>query len=252
MQEKKSTVGPRGWAMLTLLGGATLASPFLRPPSVEVDSAITESPLARSTSNPQNSVGQLASARSRTESAAFPTAEELSAFSRQQMEIAAGSEPSLPSWAAPPSPLDALISQGAAPPWNAEPPQTRIQPLRPWNSSNARNDRLPSTQAPLAIETNLTRGVQASPWESPRGAAPPVPSTIDSSSARGDAWPEKEIPQLPMLASAPERSGPTNSLTGATLVQNSGNPNPPPSLSASQRRPQYVFQPGYQPASPKP
>ena len=47
MQQKRSYVGPRGWAMLVLIGGEASASPFLRPPQIEMDANISESPLAR-------------------------------------------------------------------------------------------------------------------------------------------------------------------------------------------------------------
>ena len=248
MQEKRSYVGPRGWAMLILVVGATLASPFLRPPQVAIDNVVTESPLAY-TNSPSQSAGQLTSARSSPDADAFPVVKDLTEFDRQRLGGAQYGEPTLPSWATPPSPLDALISQGTAPPWKGDAPQSRIQPLRPWSSDNLKTTALPSTLPSSAGEALRAPALQASPWESPRAARPLVP--IATAGPSVDSWPEQRLPQLPD-AETPAREAPhssSGSLARATLRQKTVNEKSPPTLGKPNSRPQFVFQPGFQPTN---
>jgi len=58
MQQKYS-FGPRGWAMLTLVGGVTLAAPFLRPARVDVEGLTSKSPMS-----PINGLGPFAASES--------------------------------------------------------------------------------------------------------------------------------------------------------------------------------------------
>lgn len=236
MQEKLAYVGPRGWAMLILVGGATLASPFLRPPQVDidVDAKLTQSPLAHSNS-PSIGMGQLASAQ---HLATYPGS--------PSHELASGAQaasPALPSWATPPSPIDGLISQGTAPTWNGEVTQTRIQPLQPW--SDGREPRaLPSTRPSNSSAADEATRLPASPWETPGASAKLVPI---ASVAAATAWPDQPLPELPSTT-APvslDTRRSTGSLAGATVRTQANDSKS--AISDSRPAPQFVFQPGFQP-----
>jgi hypothetical protein len=217
MQQRKSSVGPRGWAMLTLVGGAALATPFLRPPQVDVDGLVTESPLTRT-----NGPGRLASLESTANglSDLYPEASEPLRYDfAQQLAPPAGGSPSrLPAWAPARSPIDQLISQGTAPPWQSNAASvSTIKPLDTW------------VNAPPTHQPNAT---------GPREPQPALPSTA----AR--AWPEAS--SLPIANSAPAPGRSLGSLTGRSQ-------NFPPATTPQLRapansvpvQPQYVFQPGF-------
>lgn len=234
MQEKQAYVGPRVWAMLILVGGATLASPFLRPPQVDldVDATLTQSPLAHATSP---SLGQLASAHNLA-TYPEPTSQDLTRGAQP-------ASPPLPSWATPPSPIDGLISQGTAPPWNGDVPQSRIQPLQPW--SDGRQPRaLPSTNPSNSSAVNDATGLPASPWGAPPASAKLVPI---ASVAAATAWPDQPLPELPSTpppASLDSRRS-AGSLAGATVRTKTADTKP--TSGDSKPVPQFVFQPGFQP-----
>lgn len=163
MNRMHAYVGPRGWAVLTLAGGAALASPFLRPP--QLDSARFEAPSATAPNfagahlsfpaldASPNSTQHLPT---RVVSGALPTT--LSKLD----EFADASTPALPDWVKPRSPLDELIARSSTPataaalesaalestatdaglptagsPLASSPRQAHVelQPLRPWRGS---------------------------------------------------------------------------------------------------------------------
>ncbi len=221
MQNKKSMLGPRGWAMLTLVGGAALASPFLRPPHVEPEGSVTESPLAF-----PNAPGRLASMSLSREKSSREQSDRMAVDVRHLSEIPVEvtntpnfTEPKLPAWATPASPLDQFISQGTAPPWRHElaTEVDRMRTLEPWSNGTSHVNSPPST-AQLHAPT-------------------PTQST-DESDLRG-----------------PNARSPGN-LARATLHAHTAT-QPTPSQAAitaeaTPTRPaQFVYQPGYARAAPQ-
>lgn len=141
MQHNRSPLGPRGWAILTLVAGAGLASPFLRPPQVELAEQVSESTLGLS-----SAPGRLATVRLAVDSlpphalpGTSPKGPSSKGLSERGSTNSWGSQPQIPEWAQPTSPIDQLISQGAAPGWDqaaiSETP--RLAPLQPWGSPPA-------------------------------------------------------------------------------------------------------------------
>lgn len=135
MQPKKSYVGPRGWAMLTLVGGSALASPFFLSPDVDVEGSVKQSPashaagLARLASIELPSIDSNGFARTGSEGSAC----DLPDLSQQILPPAGTSPTELPAWAPVRSPIDDLISQGAAPAWQSDSTrESTIKPLTPW------------------------------------------------------------------------------------------------------------------------
>lgn len=135
MQHKKSYVGPRGWALLTLVSGVALASPFFRAPDVEVDGELAAPP------------GSHTSGLARLASMEFPSTDahdplqgasgrgqyDQSNLAQRILPPASASPTELPSWAPVRSPIDQLISQGTAPPWQAgSKGASTLKPLTPW------------------------------------------------------------------------------------------------------------------------
>lgn len=144
MQHSRSTLGPRGWAILTLVAGAGLASPFLRPPQVELAEQISESTLGLS-----SAPGRLAAVRLAVDSLpphALPGTSSPTSTERGSTN-SWGSQSQIPEWAQPTSPIDQLISQGAAPRWDqtAVSESPRLAPLQPWGT--------PTAVAPLPSQT---------------------------------------------------------------------------------------------------
>jgi hypothetical protein len=192
MQHNRSTLGPRGWAILTLAAGAGLASPFLRPPQIDplqVDLAerVSESPLA-SSSIP----GHLTAAhgeRNATVAVVNPVGTGANSTLPAQGHMGQ-SQMQIPEWATPPSPLDELISQGTAPPWRHEQVMNspKLTPLDPWTSlpALAPAPRLavpvpqPSVAAPPVTvgsltATNVTSASRTPTPETPVAAQPTKP-----------------------------------------------------------------------------
>jgi len=185
MQHNRSTLGPRGWAILTLAAGAGLASPFLRPPQVDLAERVSESPMA-----PTSFPAHLATARRErsTRQGVLGASDSLPHGTLPEHGPSGQSPTQIPEWATPPSRLDQLISQGAAPPWRHENvvESPKLPPLDPWTSlpSLAPPPRptavLPQPSAPVApatpgslTATNITSALR-SPSNEPT-AAPPAP-----------------------------------------------------------------------------
>lgn len=162
MHNNKSSVGPRGWAILTLVGGAALASLFLRPPQTQQTNHLNDSAASRPAWP-----GRLASAQLSGEHTAkrpLEVSELVSQLDAAPMDAIQGSRlptPQLPAWATPPSPLDHLISQGTAPPWNHAPPTQPLEPVGTWfNGPNSTGKSL-STQSPEREGRDVPRDVPA-------------------------------------------------------------------------------------------
>lgn len=228
--------------MLILVGGATLASPFLRPPQVDldIDETLTQSPLAHAKS-PTTGWGQLASAQNR---AAPPPA---TVAIQPNLSLNPGVDPqspTLPSWVAQPSPIDGLISQGTAPPWNGDIHQSRLQPLRPWGSDGQPRE-LPSTRPQKSPTVDYASTLPVSPWDTPRAPAKLVPI---ASAEPMSTWPDQALPEMPTKSMPPaQHAAPSAaSLAGATLRATKTKTSTPASESP-RSRPQFVFQPGFRP-----
>lgn len=224
MQQTRFSVSPRGWAMLTLVGGATLASPFLRPPQVDVDDVVSESPLAHG-SVPSRLVSQEVSLGWPSDITTAPAGSlpfDSSSLSPHIAPPSASSPAALPAWARTRSPIDQVISQGAAPPWNAPASSgSSIQPLETW--VKPLSDNLPPRDVAAIASTTAGR------------------------------WPEMNtLPAKPevKLSTSPNRS--PGSLVGSAP---SGLPSTPtlmrpqsgPSLTPPTTQPKFVFQPGFHP-----
>ncbi len=235
MQNNRSPVGPQGLAMLILVGGAALASPFLRTPQVDLTESITESPLAY-----PGVPGRLASAQLPYENS-DPLPVNVTNFTELLDDSSSAGrlgEPKLPPWAVPPSPLDHLISKGTAPPWRheVEHETRKIQPLEAWVGGA----QMGRSQVTLEGEAGLTANTQ--PLQSAPLAVPP--------------WPTPNLRE-PMTAQVvtPQAVG---SLTGTSLSppnpasppQTRSQPASPPAATPPARA-QFVFQPGFHQNAPQ-
>lgn len=247
MNRTHAFVGPRGWAVLTLAGGAALASPFLRPP--QVDSTHFGSPSAIAPNFTGEAISAIASAANlrathlpsahalpgRVVSGVLPTT-----VSKLD-EFADSSPPQLPAWVRPRSPLDDLIARGTAPLDSARldsarldsaqavetpPLQARVElePLRPW-----RGNKLPLSGQIEPAEQVLAKVTpqalpplahHASPWQTG-----PTENASSSNSQRlahkethadglAQGWPDKTLGYIPsvhipseILASEPTDRG---------------------------------------------
>ncbi len=207
MQNKRTSVGPRGLAIITLVGGAALASPFLRPPQVDLVENITESPLTYPTSPGRLAATQHSAQTSTQNAARLPLGsnDQLPASASDvpdpfdtSYSSAPAAEPQLPAWAKPPSPIDHVISKGTAQAWRHESDaaSSRLQPLQSWVGETA--DRvvhhealrevhpLPSMQPPQEFSVappivppalgSLTSASQSVPSHSPPNQIQPQPS----------------------------------------------------------------------------
>lgn len=243
MQNNRTSVGPRGLAMITLVGGAVLASPFLRPPQVDLVENITQSPLAYPTSP-----GRLASPQPAAQHSAQPAAQ-LSSGSNDQHSASVANvpelfdtnnssaqivEPQFPAWAKPPSPIDHVISKGTAPSWHHQSDATsgQLQPLQSWVGGTANRvvmhpesqhevRPLPSTQSPQEFV-----------------AAPPImPTTTLREPTTAQAVIPPAIGSLAVASQAVPYQSPSNQTQ------------PQPSIPATSK---FVFQPGFGPQSAGP
>ncbi len=236
-QKRNATVGPRGWAMLTLIAGAALASPFLRTPRIDVGGVAPDF----STGGPLPiGPGQLAAsdwisrqhqsrpAKDRTAPVSSGDALEWSELTPAANSASGAAAPQLPSWASPPSPLDQLIAQGTAPPWQGESRRDDgLQPLQAWVGETA--------QSPVPSPIQAARS--ATVW-------PPatVPNLAPYPGDKMPASPAFTSPSTEGLAGGKDRDAAGRSpgaLAGTTLrSDNRAGPSAPSS-------PQFVYQPGY-------
>ncbi len=210
MQNRKATVGPRGWAMLTLIVGAALASPFLRTPRVDVGAG---TPQTSNTGTPLLAAGQPAPADwfsgplppqpTANQAAGVPArgAYDWSELTPAASNSLGSAPPQLPSWAAPPSPLDHLIAQGTAPPWQGDGQSaTGPQPLQAW---------VGEAQCPT--------------------------QTLDHSTSQASVWPPTNIPELkpfPDQPILPSPRGASPSSAGFATGQGSTDSSRPPGALA--------------------
>jgi hypothetical protein len=254
MQNKRSYVGPRGWAMLVLVGGATFASPFLRAPRVEVGEDISESPLAYHT-RPDGKLSEVSFSRQVSSPAGdgmvSPASSSRQATDPNQLE----SPPTLPAWAAPRSRLDDLISMGAAPPWEDETPSGDLAPLQPWMERQLGARERPSTQAGFQRDANqpFVSAPPTSPFDkSWDGSNPLSPPPSDLAQQSQPSWPQvvpmpaAQQPLLPpaMTPAALSRPAPTAGRTSgyASFADEDAPDTTAPKASPVERR--FVFQPG--------
>ncbi len=207
--QQKSLIGPRGWALLTLLGGVFLAAPFLRQPSVDDASLTGESPKSTA-SEPSHFFAPEIAPTSTASAPSDPMSDDFSGFLKQIVPPAGMSPTALPAWAPTRSPMDQLISQGTAPPWQSDMSNvSTIKPLEPW-ASGAGTDQ----------------------------PQPALPSTFAS------AWPDAS--SVPVADSLPALSRIPGSLAGtAQQVRPATTPRLQPPANQTPAKPQYVFQPGF-------
>jgi len=222
MNRTHAFVGPRGWAVLTLAGGAALASPFLRPP--QVDSTHFGSPSAIAPNFTGEAISSNASATNLPSAHALPgrvVSGILPTTVSKLDEFADSSPPHLPAWVRPRSPLDDLIARGTAPLDSARldsaqavetpPLQARIElePLRPW-----RGNKLPlsgqiepaeQVLAKVAPQALPPLAHHASPWQTN-----PTENASSSNSQRlahkethadglAQGWPDKTLGYIPSV-----------------------------------------------------
>ncbi len=241
MQHKTSYVGPRGWALLTLVGGAALAAPFLRPPQSTEPIPDPQLPAAQtaglarlasmdlSAANPSG-LGRLPNDRSPYD---------LSDLSQQITPPASAAPSQLPAWAPVHSPIDQLISQGTAPPWQPDSrTESTLKPLAPWI-----ND-LAADQPPLT-PTSPTGAVALRAW--------PEANSLPVADRRRSAL--IEPPTVGNVAPASSSSPGTimGSLAGTSQSMRAASTprlRPPESSIAPPARRHFVYQPGYHASAP--
>jgi hypothetical protein len=237
--------------MLVLIGGAALASPFLRPPRIEMDANISESPLTRNT-RPSPQLATVGFSRDAVPDANGSVA---SASASETDRSGAYASPKLPAWATQPSRLDDLISQGAAPPWDDEPSTSHLQPLQPWMDRQLNQRGLPSTQPDLRSLAGQPSALGASPFdERVDGYAPAVPQASVSAQSDGGGWPAYAPTPPPsqsyagpaMTSTSHTRQAAANDLARLSSGQGSGDR----SAGGQTQRPpaerRFVYQPGMQ------
>ncbi len=222
MNRTQAYVGPRGWAVLTLAGGAALASPFLRP--AQIDSA------------------RLASGPATSELAAWsPIPSELDGFESSSNllpgRIVSGTLPTtvsrlddwttseiplLPKWVTQQSPLDELISRAKSPAPQpdsyVERPTAELQPLRTWRGGRLSDGKAPQDYA-ASSEQESSLAISShrdSPWDIAESAAPTLadrqladPTDNRISSWTDPKWPDQTLGHLPQeLAQIDRASNP--------------------------------------------
>lgn len=210
--QKKYPLGPRGWAVLTLVGGATLAVPFLRQPRVDVEEFESKSPMSPASGLGPFAASETTSRNTANIGSAFGDAAlyDGADFSQQIVPPAGTSPTALPAWAPTHSPIDQLISQGTAPPWQSDAvrPST-IKPLEPWT------DAAGTSHQQQALPSTLAR-----------------------------TWPDAN--SLPIVDSAPALGRTPGSLAGtAQHARPTATPRLRPPANPTPSQPQYVYQPGF-------
>lgn len=254
MQQRKSFVGPRGWAMLTLVGGFTLAAPFFRPPDVDVEGAVKQPPNSHSTG-----LARLASMEFQAADPVGPTwdASDRSSFglpdlSRQILAPASSSPTELPAWAPVRSPIDQLISQGTAPAWHSGAErESTLKPLRPWiNQAGAGPLQTATSPAPSPAT------IAARAW--------PDPGTLPSEADRRSEYSDRRLDHSHsataasdgnMVAAGDGAAGSLGNLTStAQTMRASTTPRlrPPEPSTAPPPRRQFVYQPGFKASTTSP
>ncbi|MEZ6138766.1 MAG: hypothetical protein R3C53_28095 [Pirellulaceae bacterium] len=169
MTQKRSTLGPRGWAILTLAGGAALSSPFLRPaqlaqPEPLITDPLPTAPVLAANYGPAPSFASQSSMRTGTtasivEASSPATTVDVSAISNAQ-KVITSNQAALPTWAKKASPLDALIQVGPVAGEFTELASGALQPIQPWQSHG-------TTQDVLASGDDLSQlaAQRHSPWQ---------------------------------------------------------------------------------------
>ena len=262
--KNRLAIGPRGWAVLILLLGAALASPFLRGP--EMRSANSYRLASEHSAVSQIIGGNPATAEVRVVSGILPST---------QAPHASGEN--MPDWARPRSQLDELIAHGVAPApagkysTNAYHPAD-MQAWTPPQEDNGRSSSIPAYLAgvgeiPELVAIGNTSTVPSSPWE--RDGLPPALSNEIQNSGTLASQPHymqlhQHLPwQAELPAAAAERGdralasgravagqaiptplGFSNTASQANLP---GSRVPTDATRLRERIPQYVYQPGLKP-----
>lgn len=246
--------GPRGWAILTLAGGAALASPFLRPAQLKNSQSSSEQNAGGLTCNPS------AYGSGAFESVpAFPAdfSDEKASGASQPYQVVLRELPStaaaqqLPAWASKTSRLDDLISSNFA---SGELPSAtpveaqRPQEMQPWINDprqRAQSVVVPSEQS-LAVNRH-------SPWQSSESQADAVePNLANVNSRYADTNWHVETPDVRALLRetavastlAPQESQRPGALVGASLRSVNRSSSNDSSVTHEQHKPKFVFQPG--------
>jgi hypothetical protein len=229
--------GPRGWAILTLAGGAALASPFLRPAQLKKQPSGSE--LNASETAPTFRTGLATGVTSGIQD----TYQVVS----QRLPSKASAE-QLPSWVSKKSRLDDLLSNSLAP--NELPSTLAVEPQRPqelrtWvnDPSQERHSSVPTTAPTIAAN-------RYSPWHSTETQAVTVESNRpDEDSRYADTNWHIESPDVRALLRETavnskivrQKDLQPGALVGASLRSSThgGKPETP-----ELRKPKFVFQPG--------
>lgn len=244
MQHKRTYVGPRGWALLTLVSGAALAAPFFRAPDVTTDDSLAAPPPSHT------------SGLARLASMEFPATDpggpvqvtsdrdpyDLSEFSQQILPPASASPTELPSWAPVRSPIDQLISQGIAPPWQSDSKtESTIKPLTPWiNEAGAGQPPPAALLPPAATAARAWPDATSLPSAAPMPAVDRRPAHHDSATAAtlGNVAPTGSGAQGNLVGSL---TGTSQTMRAATTPRLRA---PEPSTAPPAQR-HFVYQPGF-------
>ena len=259
---QRTNVGPRGWAILILMGGAFFASAFSRKGPLSTDTAPPKSPhLVANNSDEQSA--EIAREQLSAQIAAQLVANELPATPSDP----GAQVRSLPQWAKPASELDQLIRQGP-PTASSSPAFGSLAPLETWRDTQP---------TPQASDPNQLSDLayRESPWEISAEAAPNASGTSKqyagiATEARIPEWPSRDparnwdptpghqSPEAGLGASSTSRLSPSansiGSLVGSARRDPLRNPISPKEPSQNHQqlpaaKPQaqrrFVYQPGY-------
>ena len=250
MQHKRTYVGPRGWALLTLVSGVALASPFFRAPDVAVDGGLAPPPVSHT-----SGLARLASMEFPSTDAHGPLQGtsgrgqyDPSELAQQILPPASASPTELPSWAPVRSPIDQLISQGTAPPWQADSKgESALKPLTPWmNEAGAGQPRPAALSPPAATAARAWPDAKSLPDARSLPSTTPMPA-VDRRQVHHDLA-TSASPGNSASAGSGSQGNLVGSLTGTSQTMRAATTPrlraPEPSTTPPARR-HFVYQPGF-------
>lgn len=224
IQPRKPRLGPRGWAMLTLAGGAALSSPFLRPAELKVPvgepalryEVTSETTLA---STPFAASGNAAWPLDPAQRDAQPS-QTLHATPRQLgSERLPSTDPTprqWPDWVKPTTRLDRMIAEGAvhAPSparqdW--EPNRSSLPARDPWVADGTSPSLHANATAPMqSVASSVAQRESNWSMASPFRSSAVDSAAIDSGTGHPDGnrsrWPQADPSKLRGLANRDSHS----------------------------------------------
>lgn len=257
MTENRISLGPKGWAILTLAGGAALASPFLHPPVARPLHDSPEHNTFAQNGRAQDSDWQ---SDSPSDSEGPDSVVRIVSGTLPSTTLASSDAP-MPEWARSRSKLDEIMAQGAVDaPINSTLSRNPPTQMKTWTSTW--QDR-PQTETPPMTNivdtrraSSTARQLPSSPWEnvSPDGEnsryrTPPQLKSPTSNPSSGHLAQQSGS----LVGNSTARNGGTGRNRETQREGNSGNPAREQAAMTDTRKrltqptkrvPQYVYQPG--------